>query len=299
MPNVLYASGNYLVTDTTGVEDLRPKGDWAFVEDDNAFYVAHKPKLEAPVRILKADAGDWENDSAVDYTESTLRDFLQENTGVSLTPFSFGSYLASDGSDDYVSLPPLGNSATKMTVSFWCYRTSGQTAFLGSRVSGTNGWDIYIKGSNELQIRIRNGGSQEWSGNYGTNDVWAHFMISWDAGTIVVYRDGVVVPDGDATAASSLSGTAGDSFEINRRVSVYCDSHLNEMAFVMGYAGTAQDAIDLYNGGDGAYADQVLPSVDRYYRCNQEDGDTSLTDSGSDGSDGTLNNYSAPYFIEV
>ena len=66
---------------------------------------------------------------------------------------------------------------------------------------------------------------------------------------------------------------------------------MDEIAVWNGVSATAQNAVDLYNSGNGALASSIIPNPTAYWRLNESGTDTIAIDSGGSGSDGTLNNF--------
>jgi hypothetical protein len=90
MAKEIYKSGNYIVTvDADDNSRLFPIGKTVYDEYNSVFRLTEGLIEDDQLVISYADSTNWVDDSAVSYTEATLRTFLRENTGFS--PASGGS----------------------------------------------------------------------------------------------------------------------------------------------------------------------------------------------------------------
>lgn len=90
MAKEIYKSGNYIVTvDADNNSRLFPIGKTVYDEYNSVFRLTEGLIEDDQLVISYADSTNWVDDSAVAYTEATLRTFLRENTGFS--PASGGS----------------------------------------------------------------------------------------------------------------------------------------------------------------------------------------------------------------
>lgn len=90
MAKEIYKSGNYIVTvDADDNSRLFPIGKTVYDEYNSVFRLTEGIIEDDQLIISYADSNNWVDDSAVAYTEATLRTFLRENTG--FNPASGGS----------------------------------------------------------------------------------------------------------------------------------------------------------------------------------------------------------------
>jgi len=90
MAKEIYKSGNYIVTvDADNNSRLFPIGKTVYDEYNSVFRLTEGLIEDDQLVISYADSSNWVDDSAVSYTEATLRTFLRENTG--FRPASGGS----------------------------------------------------------------------------------------------------------------------------------------------------------------------------------------------------------------
>jgi len=82
--NKIYLNGNYVIIQPTGlIIDPIPTNLLRYKESNLSFTLTDGTNIYSGLDVLTilfADAGTWENDLAVAYTESTLRTFLTNNT---------------------------------------------------------------------------------------------------------------------------------------------------------------------------------------------------------------------------
>ena len=98
MAKEIYKSGNYIVTvDADDNSRLFPIGKTVYDEYNSVFRLTEGLIEDDQLIISYADSTNWVDDSAVAYTEATLRTFLRENTG--FNPASGGSGAAPIGAD--------------------------------------------------------------------------------------------------------------------------------------------------------------------------------------------------------
>lgn len=212
--------------------------------------------------------------------------------GSGATPFSFGNALKSDGVNDYVSFPNI--TFTTGTVSFWFKTEETKGCFL---LSSSISAQAYIAVRSDLSyftVRV-DGLFPNFNFTEINTSEWYHCMISYGVTETNVYLNGVSSSDNPQT----LSGTINfDYFFRLWSTTNYYEAILDEVAIWDGTIGTAQNAIDLYNGGNGALASSIIPSPTAYWRFNEADGVTTLADE-TGNYNGTLNNFSTPpaYFI--
>ena len=93
MAKVMYKSGNYVVvTDANNLDRVFPIGKTVYDETNGNFLISEGQVEREQLIISVADTVNWVDDSAVNYTEATFREFLRANTGFS--PASGGSGAA-------------------------------------------------------------------------------------------------------------------------------------------------------------------------------------------------------------
>lgn len=204
------------------------------------------------------------------------------------TLYDFGNALQFDGTDDFASMTAL--SAGSITISCWVNRVS-VAGFSDSVLGVTGDANAYVLHfANEVRIKTSGGASSNFNTTGMLAGVWNHYFITWDSGTTTLkfYLNGV-----EKTAAVTTQAVGFGSFnEIgSRNGAPFLNANLDDFVVWNGTVGTAQNAVDLYNGGAGVDPTTVIAAPNRWYKLD------SVTDSGSDGANLTLNNFVADPYV--
>lgn len=181
----------------------------------------------------------------------------QPSTSVPTTTFANIRSLDFDGTDDYVSVanPFTGND---FTISLWVHpdviNTGGYQGFIGHEGSA-GGWTYRAPG---MWIGTADGAlhydSYNTAGTRYTNDVtgiftsadtWVHIVWVKNGSEYDIYKDGVLVVDGDSAPANLYIG--GTDYNIGR-VDNYIDGKLDDVR-IYDRALTQSEVTNLANGG--------------------------------------------------
>jgi len=238
----------------------------------------------------------------------------------SRSSFSFGNALDFDGSNDKVTANDLsiaGASTTGITVSVWLKPdtiTSTDNPIIFATASASNNlFGMQIRGSSGngyMRVFARNGANSviEFS-NALTSTNWSHVFIVYDGTqTTTVERIKMWVNGVEITNKSGFNGGAAASLDTSDLSNfnigvwptqtgfplVYYLGLMDELAIWTDHVGTATDALNLYNSGNGALASDVIASPERYYRLDGSGADTTAIDSSGNGNTGTLNGFTLP-----
>jgi len=211
-----------------------------------------------------------------------LGDVQQNESGV----FDFGNALKFDGVNDFVSIPNI-NTVNTYTISTWFFINNFDGMILGSSEANTT--YIYIKDSvNEIIIRPTGGNFIFPSINQGE---WYHLFVVYDfAGSASsVWLNGVA----SSTNPSGVLAINNPLDILGSRLGTGLEfgGIVDEAAFWENIVGTEQNAIDLYNGGIGADAEDVIANATWHYHLDQSGSDTIAIDSSGNGNDGNLINF--------
>ena len=215
-------------------------------------------------------------------------------------PFEFGNALLFDGADDYVNTATntfsslFYNANGQYTISFWVKPNiiSNYPVLFSSSITTGNLFLELGNNTNTLYWGAASGFRTYSAVGFSVN-TWNHFTITKTG----LGNNGDIYLNG--TLLSNYTGSILDIANINLSLLIgkYVSGSLNyngvmdETAIWNGVSATAQNAIDLYNSGNGALASSIIPNPTAYWRFNESGSDTTATDSSGSGNDGTLNNF--------
>lgn len=203
-----------------------------------------------------------------------------ENTSPTKPEFTFGNALKFDGVNDYVSIPlrTITNISNSFTISFWA---KGNTfPIIGNSVSAS-----YIQTLTDGRVIATGIGS--FNNPARNNTTWYHYLLTGTNGNNKCYVNGIESTTGTVVSNSTITYNQLGRYSTSH----YASTILSEFAIWENAAATAQNAIDLYNSGNGALASDVIASPTAYYRLNESGTDTTAVDSSGNGNDGTLTNF--------
>lgn len=204
--------------------------------------------------------------------------------------YDFGQALKFDGVDDYCSFPSTSNSV-EFSLSVWynldLISTSRSNSIFGN--DGSTKANL-ILGVNGSSWEILDAGTSTFTLNTPVQaGVWEHLMLTRNSNNEVrLFHNGV----------ESISGAITNSFKLsdinaigrrNTNPNFLFRGSMDDFVLKKGVVATSQNAIDLANGVD---PNIVFPSAERHYKFNGN-GD----DSGVDGQDLTLNNFSSNSYV--
>ena len=210
--------------------------------------------------------------------------------------YDFGNALEFDGTNDGLIEVNSANrpnilANTEFTMSVW----------LNSQTSLSNGqfWltdrqnkDYWFFYPTQVFLRLNGSSSSQnvWSCSYTTyNGQWAHYMLTRDSSSVLnLYQNGVL-------QSKTTSYDNSSNFEIKTIAHRYSNGKfyrgkMDDFVVQSGYCASAQDALDLYNGGAGADPSTILTSPLCWWKFNETTG-LVASDSGSNGHDMTLINF--------
>jgi hypothetical protein len=198
-------------------------------------------------------------------------------------PFSFGNALKFDGLNDYVSFSNI-TTTTTWSISFWFKYATG---VLFSNFGASN---EFIQSFNSTNLRLTTGAdSRFYVVPAMTIGTWYHCFISVNSGSARLYLNSVQSLAGAQTNNTSITLNVMSTFNGG---SFYFGGTLDEVGILTGVAGTAQNAIDLYNSGNGANFETIMGASTAYWRMNQSGTDAVAIDE-TGNYNGTLNNFPA------
>ena len=238
--------------------------------------------------------------NTIDFGEVCADSWSPETNLVGGSSFSNTQSIELDGIDDYVS---VANSSSlqitgALSISFWLYgQTNGthtgvitktpNTSSLGSNTQ----YHIQFQNSNQLRFAVTGCdlyAGQETTGTVPTVTVgsWQHIAMTWNGtDTMTIYKDGSQV----CTKVQSTTIVSNTSpVWLGRRAGFgLLLGKLDEVAIF----NTELSSSDISSIGSSVI-DLSTYSPVSWWRCGDGDTAPTLTDNGSGGNDGTMNNFS-------
>ena len=203
--------------------------------------------------------------------------------------WSAGNTLLFDGINDYVVLGSKITLTGDFTISVWFFPVSHARTLISDDDS-TNEY-FFLTSATRFEIRLL-GGAQLFDFAAGTMslDNWHHLMFTRSGNSGSAYVDG-------GSAVTKLLGSSVtitlDLIATFNDQSLFWDGRIDDFYVWDGVVGTAQNAIDLYNGGTPVDPESVIPAATYKYLFNESTG-TDLPDTGSSANNGTLINFADP-----
>jgi hypothetical protein len=215
-----------------------------------------------------------------------------------IADFSFGNALSFDGVNDNVSFTAVNKPALAVgfSVSMWVKfnATPSSEFILGNSASIYN--QLLFISPTQAYFRTRAAGASITYFNFPaiSTGTWYYIAVSLVTTVNELWIDGVKYTgtthnyDNENITFNQigLSGTSYGQFVID------------ELALKAGSGLTQQNVDDLYNGGLGQFATDVITDPDIYYRLNGSGTDITAIDDSGNSNTGTLNNFTGTYWVE-
>lgn len=223
---------------------------------------------------------------------NSIRSFKSADGG--LPPFSFGNALQFDGVNDFVSFPTYTLNG-EVTFNFWVNFNlfKNFNTFFGHVGAGSN--FSYILSRSNTNISLFSGVDRSFAVPQMSLGVWYMITITRNSGNVWnVYQNGIKSVD-EYTDSNNYPFSVIGAYQ---GTILFLNVAIDETA-IWNKAITQSEISDLYNSGNGDFATNYQnANLIAYWRCNEEDGATTLTDEQG-AYNGTLNNFSTPpaYFI--
>lgn len=206
----------------------------------------------------------------------------------SMTGFVFNSAIKFDGVNDIVTIPNQ-TSDLKWTLSYWFKWDGTQTGIGIGSPSGVH-YAHYLGTNVKDKIYVRLSGTNIFKfPTTNADNNWHHCLLVNDSTVgMRLYRDAV------ESASGLLTATNGQAWTLSRlgqrNGTLKYKGELDDVLYKPNYIGTLQDAIDIYNLGEGANAMDVLGANTFYSHLDGAGADTTAVDLSGNGNDGTLIN---------
>jgi len=187
---------------------------------------------------------DWSNNS----------NHGQGNNGVTQTDNETGlisSAMDFDGVDDYIDTFSWNTDDGDWTISTWINPVD--ISVNGKIIFSCDSTDLnfHIDGSNlgNNDIRVYDGSSWLFDdGNYFTDNVWQHLVLTYEGTTLKVYRNNVEI---HSTTTTFEGGDSGDCTIGARSDHTQSYNGLQDEFAIWNRALTTDEIEELYNSGDG------------------------------------------------
>ena len=205
--------------------------------------------------------------------------------GIVSSVYPFGKCLQLAGiNTDYIQLSENIILSGDFTISYWALQSAAWNDVTIVKIGSADNFHRFNVNGTVLN---RIGGSS-YNFNTGvlpTNE-WVHFMFTRDSTTARVYINGEESTTGGVTVNTSdvEYGVFGIYHTLTQN---QWNGKLDDFFFKQGLAGDVNDALAIYNGGDGRHPQAVIGEGDHFFQFNEGEG-TILGDSEG-GINGTIN----------
>lgn len=190
-----------------------------------------------------------------------------------------------DGINDYVSIPSISFSG-EFTISAWVKFTtlsSSESHIINTGTSNSNRVGV----ANSTNFQVKATGTNVYFNETGGNDFvtnqWQHVLVTRDSSNnISVFRNGSSF-GGSITLSNTLTLDSIFRFNSTQYALGSCDEFAlwsSDQSANIGSIYSASGAVDL----------SILSPIS-WYRCGDGDVSPILTDNGSGGNDGTMQNF--------
>jgi len=198
--------------------------------------------------------------------------------------FDFGNALRFNGTSNRLTHMLLTVSGD-LTSSIWVY------------IEGANDAPVVLRGNNFNYTRVRLDTSEVvllMEGNSLvfdmpasiTNQMWINVVTSRISGFFKTYINGVESTTGSLANSDIYRVNGVSSFP-----GILIDGLTDEYGVTNGVGATAQNAIDLYNNGNGNDYQDIMSSASIHLKFNESGTDAIAMDSSGNNRNGTLVNY--------
>jgi len=206
--------------------------------------------------------------------------------------FTNTSSVDLDGTNDHISVPSstdfdFGTGA--FSFSMWFYVTD--TNLYGGLIYRSSGYRIKFQNGDQ-DIKFEIGSFRPFVVQHGSSllNAWHHLVCVGDrsAGKMKGYLDGGTPLESNMASTVSLSAS-GQPLLIGQHLTFYLDGLVDEFS-IFDYALSATDVSNIYNSGVPNDISSLSPIA--WWRMGDNDGGTgtTITDQGSGGNNGTLQN---------
>ena len=231
-------------------------------------------------------------------------------TGTASTPsFSNTKSIELDGIDDYVEVADADNLSfgnttfdSPFSISAWINMTDAtKFRIVNKRDSSKSEYHFTTGGSDTLSFNIFDFSTGGFiSRKYNTaltsyEGQWIHVSATYDgsssASGMKLYLNGTRVDDTTSTGGTYVAmENTNAPFNIGKQITEFANGLIDEVA-IFDVELSASDVTSIYNSGIPNDISSISGLVS-WWRCGDGDTAPTLTDNGSGGNDGTMNNFS-------
>ena len=213
--------------------------------------------------------------------------------------FAFSNALSFDGVNDNVSFTAVSKPALTngFCFGFWVnFSSTPNFEYILGDSTNANQWFRWSN-STSATFRSRATGSATTTFSFPaiSTSTWYYIAVSLNGGVNEMWINGTkYTGDTDNYDNENISfNTIGW-----RGLSEYAQFILDELFVKTESSLIQQNVDDLYNGGLGQFATDVITDPDIYYRLNGSGTDTTAIDDSGNSNTGTLNNFTGTYWVE-
>ena len=213
---------------------------------------------------------------------------ISTSTGAAPAPsYNFGNALLFNGGSDEVTHSRVAIGTT-WTQSVWVKPISFTNCYLFGD-SATTARYLRIDSASQITVRQIADKTFAFPSSIVLNE-WNHIFLTASSNSVRVYVNGVESTTGAQSYTNQwFVGAVGFAYTLSS-----CQAILDEFGVLVGTAGTAQNAVDIWNSGLGAGFMDIMGSATTYFKFDESSGATTAVDSSGNGDNGTV---TGAYFV--
>jgi hypothetical protein len=229
--------------------------------------------------------------NTIGYGQGAVNNTIGYGQGAKVgSSFSNTQSIELDGVDDYVTLGSPVNLRIlgSVSVSAWVkYTDSGGTRYINNF---GDKYGLYTNGG-KLYWHYRNSSNQFKSvaslSNFNDGN-WHHVVGINDGTNLKIYIDGVL-NNSNTNGSGGIAGSADSRIGARWNNANYFEGNIDEVA--IWNSDRSADVSTIYNSGVPNNLNDLSNAPLSWWRCGDGDTAPTLTDNGSGGNDGTMNNF--------
>jgi hypothetical protein len=210
--------------------------------------------------------------------------------GQEVIPYNFENALDFDGTDDYLQHASFTLADTANSMSFWFKMDAfGGVIFSSSSAAGGGSY-LKILSSTVIQWSV-NGTGGNWTVPTMSTGTWYHVLTTITTNTGKVYLNGVESSSGGLTIGSGGWTIVYWGKDWNN--TSWLNGKLDDVALWDSASATEQNAIDIYNSGNGRSPVSAKSLPDIWFKFNESGSATTAVTEGDLSTfwNGTLHDF--------